>query len=403
MKLFDLKPLVGALAALTLAGAAQAAAPSEIRIGYAISKTGPYAGGASTTVLPNYQMWAAELEKAGGIEIDGKRVPVRFFEYDDRSSSEEAVRAVERLINQDKVDFILPPWGTAMNLAVGPVLDRHGYPHMTTTMISDRIPQLLERWPNLFAFTLTSTDYAHGVVNVLKRLRDEGKIKGTVAMVNVADQFGVELAKAAREALSEAKFDIVYDQSYPLGSQDLQNILNEVRRRNPDAFLAFSYPPDTLAINDQAQALSFNPKVFYTAIGTVFPVFKDRFGKNTEGVLGLGGMSPDVPVTADYRERHLKMFNKPADYNGSAVTYATLQVLQQAIERTGGVDRKAVAKEIGSGTFETVAGTIKLQNRMWMEEPTVGQWQGEHLYPIEPTDMPGSRPVVFPKPDWQPR
>src|SRR5690606_992272 len=56
MKLFDLKPLIGALAALTLAGAAHATAPSEIRIGYAISKTGPYAGGASTTVLPNYQM-----------------------------------------------------------------------------------------------------------------------------------------------------------------------------------------------------------------------------------------------------------------------------------------------------------------------------------------------------------
>ncbi|GAA5236433.1 ABC transporter substrate-binding protein [Verticiella sediminum] len=357
MRLFEIKPFAAALGAMMVASAALAAAPGEIRIGYAISKTGPYAGGASTTVLPNYQMWAAELEEVGGIEIDGKRVPVKFFEYDDRSSSEEAVRAVERLINQDKVDFILPPWGTAMNLAVGPVLDRHGYPHLTTTMISDRIPQLQERWPNLFAFTLTSSDYAHGVVNVLKRLRDEGRIASKVAMVNVADQFGVELAKAARTALAEEKFDVVYDQSYPLGSQDLQNILNEVRRREPDAFLAFSYPPDTLALNDQAQAIGFNPKVFYTAIGTVFPVFKDRFGQNTEGVLGLGGMSPDVPSIADYRERHEKMFDRQADYNGSVVTYATLQILQQAIERTGGVDRKAVENGaiVGQGAAADLA------------------------------------------------
>lgn len=104
--------LLAAAAATALAAPAlgQSKAPAEIRIGYAISKTGAYAGGASTTVLPNYQMWAADVQQAGGIEIGGKRVPVRFFEYDDRSNSEEAVRAVERLINQDKVDFILPPW-----------------------------------------------------------------------------------------------------------------------------------------------------------------------------------------------------------------------------------------------------------------------------------------------------
>lgn len=406
MTWFGKRMLLSSLAAVGVAFAAagaQAEVHDEIRIGYAISKTGPYAGGAATTVLPNYQMWAAELEKAGGIEINGKRVPVKFIEYDDRSSSEEAVRAIERLINQDKVHFILPPWGTAMNLAVGPVLNRHNYPHMTTTMISDRIPELRERWDNLFFFTLTSSDYANGLVNLLKRLREEGKIEGKVAMVNVADQFGLELAKAARERLKAENFEIVYDQSYPLGSQDLQAILNEVRRREPEAFLAFSYPPDTLAINDQAQAVGFNPKVFYTAIGTVFPVFKERFGENTEGVLGLGGVSVELPATAEYRKRHREMFNREADYNGSAVTYATLQVLQQAIERAGTVDRKAVMNEIANGSFETVVGPIKLQNRMWMEEASVGQWQGEHLHPIEPSDLKGAKPIIVPKPEWKSR
>src|SRR5690606_27066069 len=143
-------------------------------------------------------------------------------------------------------------------------------------------------------------------------------------------------------------------------------------------------------INDQAQAVGFNPKVFYTAIGTVFPVFKERFGENTEGVLGLGGVSVELPATAEYRKRHREMFNREADYNGSAVTYATLQALQQAIERAGTVDRKAVMNEIANGSFETVVGPIKLQNRMWMEEASVGQWQGEHLHPIEPSDLKGA-------------
>ncbi|MCV5224055.1 ABC transporter substrate-binding protein, partial [Escherichia coli] len=88
-----------------------------------------------------------------------KRVPIEVVEYDDRSSSEEAVRAVERLITQDKVDFVLPPWGTALNLAVGPTLHKHGYPHLAFTAVTDRAPELAKRWPNAFFFLGTSAQY----------------------------------------------------------------------------------------------------------------------------------------------------------------------------------------------------------------------------------------------------
>jgi branched-chain amino acid transport system substrate-binding protein len=289
-----------------------------------------------------------------------------------------------------------------MNLAVAPILNRGGYPHLTTTMITDRIPQLRERWDNVFFFTLTSTDYANGVVDLLERLRREGRIQGNVAIVNVADQFGVELSKAAREQLKKHNFNVVYDQSYPLGSQDLQSILGEVKRRDPEVFLAFSYPPDTLAITDQARAIGLNPKLFYTAIGTVFPVFKDRFGANAEGVLGLGGVSAELPETKAYRARHLEVFRKEADFNGSAVTYATLQVLQQAIERANGIDRRKVAAEIAKGGFRTVVGPVTLKNRMWAEASTVGQWQQGLFQPVAPANAIGVKPVVLPKPAWKP-
>ncbi|WP_027015446.1 amino acid ABC transporter substrate-binding protein [Comamonas composti] len=403
VKACSLAGLMVAAMAMAMAGPGQAQElPSEIRIGWAISKTGPYAGGASTTVTPNYEMWKAELEKAGGMEVAGKKIPVRFFEYDDRSSSEEAVRAVERLINHDKVDFVLPPWGTAMNLAVGPILDRHGYPHLATTMISDRIPELRERWPNMFFFTLTSSDYARGVVALLGKMRAAGQIQGRVAVVNVADQFGIELGKAGREALDKAGFERVYDQSYPMGTQEFQPLLSEIKRRQPEVLLAFSYPPDTLALSDQSRAVGFNPKVLYTAIGTAFPVFRERLGANAQGVLGLGGVSAELPVTRAYRERHLQMFHKEADYNGSAVTYATLQVLQQAIARTRSVDRKTVSADIRNGVFDTVVGRFKLQNRVWSEASLVGQWQGGVFQPVAPDQAIGFKPIQAPKPAWKP-
>ncbi len=89
---------------------------SNIKIGYSSSKTGPNAGGTATQNTPVYNMWVKEVNAAGGINVKGRKLPVEVVEYDDRSSSEEAVRAYERLATQDKVDFVFTPWGTALHL-----------------------------------------------------------------------------------------------------------------------------------------------------------------------------------------------------------------------------------------------------------------------------------------------
>ena len=132
--------LAAATCAATLGLAAVAEAQTSIKIGYAISRTGPNTGGAAVTTIPNYELWVKEVNAAGGIKLGDKRVPIEVVQYDDRSNAEEAVRALERLINQDKVDFILPPWGTGLNLAVGPTLNREGYPHLAATAVTDRAP-----------------------------------------------------------------------------------------------------------------------------------------------------------------------------------------------------------------------------------------------------------------------
>ena len=84
------------------------------------------------------------------LKTAGRRGPIEVIEYDDHSNVDNIVEAVQRLITQDKVDFILPPWGTGLNLAVGPLLHDAGYPHLAVTAFSDRGPELVKLWPNSF-------------------------------------------------------------------------------------------------------------------------------------------------------------------------------------------------------------------------------------------------------------
>lgn len=396
---------IGLIAGLAAIGIAfHRPAPKSIKIGYAISLSGPNAPGANSTVLPNYRLWVKEVNAAGGIMLSsiGKRLPIEVVEYDDESSVDKTLAAIEKLIEVDKVDFILPPWGTGLNLAVAPQLHSAGYPHLVVTGGSDQAPELVNRWPNSFWFLGTLTDAAEALVATMDKLRSEGKLGKDVAIVNVADQLGIGLAKAARRELKKGGFDIVYDRPYTVGQTDMRAIITEAKQHNADTFLAFSYPPDTIAITEQARASNFNPKVFYTAIGTAYPLYSKHFGDDVDGVMGMGGWDPDAPQSKDYRRRHVESEGQEPDRWASPMTYASLQMLQQAIERIGEIDRARTIEELRTGTFETILGRVKLENNFYTKSWQLGQWQNGEYHGIAPATLPGAHTILFPKPPWGP-
>lgn len=395
---------LGALAvsAAAMLAVAPASAQDKVKIGYAISKTGPNAGGASITQIPNYEMWVKDVNAKGGLLIGGKRVPIEVVEYDDRSNSEEAVRAVERLVTQDKVDLLFPPWGTGLNLAVGPVFNKYGYPQLTFSAVTDRAPELAKRWPNSFWLLGTSKQYVDALAVLLKKMRDEGKIGPNVAMISIADGFGIDLSQAARKSFGDAGFKLAYDKSYPIGTQDLSPLIGEAQRSGADTFVAFSYPPDTMALTEQSKVASYAPKVMFLGVGVGFPMYPQRFGANAEGIMSLGGWSKDNASTAAYAKKHEEMFKRGPDRWGSQIGYSSLQMLEQAIERVGKIDRPAIIKELQTGTFDTVLGKVKLvDNQMIDNYWLIGQWQDGFFVGVAPQRAGVGTPIV-PKAPWKP-
>jgi branched-chain amino acid transport system substrate-binding protein len=389
-----------AAAAMLLVAGAPAQAQDSIKIGWAISKTGPFAAGAGVTTLPNYQVWVKDVNDAGGINVGGKKLKIEVIEYDDRSNSEEMIKAVERLATQDKVDFILPPWSTGMNLAAAPIFNKLGYPQLAVTANTNQALELTKRWPNLTFWLGLPSEIVDGIVETFAKLEKDGKINKKIAMIAVGDQFGIELSTATRAGLKKAGFDLVYDKSYPFGTQDMQPVLKDAQAANPDVLLAFSYPPDTFAITDTSKVLGFNPKVFFVGVGTAFPMYKGKFATAAEGIMGIGGSDASLPGIKWYIQHHKDIIGREPDRWASPITYASLQVLQQAIERVGKVDRAAVIQEINTGSFDTIIGKVKLENGLNKNIWAVGQWQGADFFGVAPISKQGAKPVIG-KPAWQ--
>lgn len=405
MPLFSTRALMRAFtlafaSALAVAAPLAAASAEPVTIGYAVSKSGPNATGAGITTIPNYELWVNEVNAKGGLEMpDGTRRPIEVVEYDDRSSAEDLVRAIERLATQDKVDLILPPWGTGSNLAVAPLMDRFGYPQLAVTSVTDKAPEFAKRWTRSFWMLGGGHDYATALVGLLTAAKDAGKINGKVAMISVADGFGIDLVKAARPAFQEAGFELVYDESYPLGTSDFAAILNEVQGSGADTFVAFSYPPGSFGVTKQAVTAGFNPKVFYIGVGGAFPVYQQISGGKQEGVMSIGGVDASSPEIQAYFKKHLDATGNPPDSWASAITYTSLQILEQAVKRVG-LDREAIAKEISTGSFDTVIGEVSMEDNQLRKLWWVGQWQGDGFVAVSPSDREGASQPVIPKPAW---
>jgi branched-chain amino acid transport system substrate-binding protein len=394
---------IGAVGTFAAWSALAADPPKSVRIGYAISLSGVNAQGAAVTTLSGYKLWVDDVNKKGGLLVKefNKRIPIEVTEYDDTSNAETAVRLVERLMTQDKVDFVLPPWSTGFNLATAPVFARNGYPQLAVTANSNDSEALVKQMPTLFFFLNEPRNFGAALGEVLSKLKSENKINNKVAMLSVAHQFGAELTGGVTPVLQKAGFEFALRKTYPLGAADLTNEIKEAKASGADTFIAYSYPPDTFMLTNTAITQGFNPKVFHTGVGTAFANYGANLKEKAQGVLGIGGWDPNQPGAQDYLKRQMALLNRAPDGWAAPVTYASLQVLEQAIEKAGTLDRKKVLDAIANGgPYQTIVGPIDLKTHIRGKQFGVGQWQNGEFVGIGPSDLAGAKPIVFPKPAW---
>jgi len=358
-----------------------------IKVGVVGAKTGPLAPGAAVTHFPPWRLWAHQVNQAGGLKLKDGPHKVELVEYDDRTQPPEAIKAIERLATVDKVDWIAGLYGTGFNVAAVPTFAKLGYPQIPVACVTELGPQLVKKYPLLFFGNGTLSHYANTTISLLKKFRSAGQIGNKVAMVNVADEYGIEISNISKTVFPQAGFEIVYNKSYPLGTQDYAPVIKGAKATNPDAFIAWSYPPDTFGLTEQAKIENFDVKFYFNGIGCAFPGFAGKFAGAAENVLGWGGI-PKTPETQAFYKLHKEVTGVDADYNGSPLYYANNQLLTQAIEGAGTMDREAIAQHIKTHTYKTMLGEYDMRNQLLNRLYTVGQWQNGWFHAVGGVNYP---------------
>jgi branched-chain amino acid transport system substrate-binding protein len=371
------------------AGAAALAAPGvlraqtgPVRVGYTMARTGPWTPGAQTSQEPNYLMWAAQQNAAGGLNVKGQKRMIELVSSDDRSDIETCVRSYEKLMGSDKVDLVLAPWGSGANFAVAPLANRYGYPFLAPTALSRRLVEM--KLPYFFLML----QQPKAMCDALVALLAANGVK-SVAVIYTDELFGLENYAAFKVALQGTGINMVEDKSFSTNTKDLSPVLRSIKDKNPDAFVGFTYPGDTVLASRQSKEIGFNPKFFYLSVGTAFPFYRATLTPaGVEGVMGMGSWNPKTSAGAKaYFDAHVASQKKEPDRWASGACWASMEILTSAVGKVG-LDRKAIRDYIASTEHNTILGKIKFNGSENVGTPgTVSQWQNGEFEVVWPKSV----------------
>lgn len=373
-----------------------APAKESIRVGYSVSLTGVFSA-AAQSVVESYAVWEEIVNKRGGIQVKeyGKKLPVKMVHYDDQSDPGTAVRIYEKLVTQDKVDLLLPPWGTPIHFAVAPLAQKYKVPIVGGTAASVKLREMKNEW---FWFVSWMPDgQQRALVDLLKDL----KVK-TAAVAYVQEIFPRENLQFLEVYLKEAGIDNVFQKDYPVTEKDLKTMLSQIKGKNPDAVLFLSYPADTMTIVTQAQEVGLNPKFMFGLVGPGMLMFKPKFGPAVEGISTMGNWTAKMKTygNSEFVQAYETKYKQLPDPLDSVLGYVPCQIMEQAIEKVGSLNRQKLRDYIAANEFQSIQGPVKFKgSENGKAVAGILQWQKGAIEIIWPKSITTATPL-YPKPAW---
>ena len=377
-------------------------AKDKIVVGMARPLSGWMAVIGDSAFKPVYETWVKEVNAKGGIYVKeyGKKLPIELLIYDDKSDVGTMTRLTEKLIVQDKVDFLWPACGTAFVFAQAPIANKHGYILLTAEGGATQIREMLRSLPYVFV-GLSFSDWNQ--IPVFAELLGEKGAK-TAYIMYVGDLFGIEYSGVAGIEFPKHGIDIVGISSVPPGAKDLSPIIKKAKASNADVFCCFGYPPQVLPATGTSIALGFNPKAWIGGPGANFGFYHTTFGPAVEGVTGFTAFACSQSKAA--QELCDKLYKgKPEqiqDFWGHPLYWASLEFWKQAIEKAGTLDQKVIRDIMATQKFETVLGPTWFENGLMAKEchtGEIGQWQ-KGIFEVVGPKKHATAEFVYPKPPW---
>lgn len=347
-----------ALAAVALAAASLATSPADaqdtLRIGAPLPITGALAP-EGAKLKQGYELWQEKVNAAGGVKAGERTLKVELVYYDYQSATPKAVQLAEKLINDDKVDFLFSPFGSGAAKAVSAVAEKYGVPLLASSASSAEVFD--QGYKNLFGLYTDNSTLSEPIADLIKaKLPDVRR----VAILARNDLYPLSLGNEFEKSAKKRGLEVVYYEKYPIGTLDHSSALTQLRAANPDWIVVTGYINDLILVRKQAAELKVGGKVYTLINGPAYREWIDAVGPLAENVTTASWFHPVLNYKSEdiFGSTQAFVAQFKAKYGGEpdftqASGAAVGVILQLAIERAGSKDRSAVRGQLAKGGFKT--------------------------------------------------
>jgi len=333
-------------------------APAAIEIGAVVPLTGPFAGGGAQ-VQRGYEMAVEAINADGGVyvkEYDTK-IPLHLNLLDDESDPSKTVSHLETLYSDNNVVAYLGGFGSSLHAAAAAIAEKNQVPYLGVAFALWQVHQ--QGYKYLFSPFIKSPAIAKETFVFFDATVPEGERPTRVGIFQEQTDWGVELGGLWKSEAEKAGYDVVVYEEYAPGSNDFTDLILKAKDADVQLLLALPNPPDGLTIYKQMGELGYTPNASFFIRAPDVPTWSESLGSGGDYVMLAPGWHNAVkfPGVDELNAKHQEMMGRPADpIVGPA--YAAVQILANAIEQAGTLDRAAIRDAIAATDSDTVAGHI---------------------------------------------
>jgi branched-chain amino acid transport system substrate-binding protein len=356
-----------------------AASQDVIRVGAPLPLTGPLSP-EGVKQKQGYDLWAETANAKGGIKVDGKNYKVEIVYVDYASNTPRAVQTAERLISEDKVNFLFSPFGSGATKAASGVSEKYGIPTIAATASSEQVYD--QGYKYLFGTFTPNDTLTEPLANIVTK--HDPKVK-RVAILARNDLFPLAIGGEMEKSAKKRNLTVVMFEKYAIGTMDHASAITQMRAAQPDWIFATGYINDLILIRKQMNDLGVSAPIVTMIAGPAYKEFVQATGPLAENISSAAWWHPAVRYdgkgvfgsTENFNKLWEQKYKSVPDY-AQASAAAAGDILQLAIEKAGSIDPKKVRDALAALDATTFYGRVKFgpNGQITSLDPPVFQIQG---------------------------
>jgi ABC-type branched-subunit amino acid transport system substrate-binding protein len=336
---FALTSSLAACSGGAIGGGDGQSADEAFTVGLIAPLTGPVVQEA-TAMQRGFELAIEKINQEGGVL--GK--PVEFVMVDDQADAAKSTQLAQRLINQDKVDYIFGTVPGDTTAAVAQVAESAKVPFSSAILGNAGVCG-----EYFFPFGEPNAALLNGLLPQM--IADYGT---SVALIGNDYAFPHGYFDDARTLLEEAGATVVLEEYSPLGTADWQPVISKINAASPDWVLTAVVGADATALVTQADQAGILDTMGFTGVSLIAD-FYPGLTERTHGLSLVGRYSDQLDNDAN--KKFVETFRSTYDFTDpipsvAANAYEGMLLIAAAVEKAGSTAGEKIIKALAESKIE---------------------------------------------------